>query len=224
MRTIILLLAIVLLFVVPALGQGPGTSTAANGAQTKASSKRGPVFRPTKDQIRQVQSMLKTKGLYAGEASGTYNNETRAGIKSFQKDNGLRETGTLNRATLEKMNVELTDAQRKIPVSENSFASAGSEKSSAKTTKVSLSAEAKPKKQPIFRATVDQIKEAQRLLKAGAMYTGDENGKLNNETRAGLKKYQESNGLKVTGTLNQITLERMGIALTEKQKADTQKQ
>ena len=35
----------------------------------------------------------------------------------------------------------------------------------------------------------------------------------------GLKKYQDANGLKVTGTLNQATLEKMGIALTDKQKA-----
>ncbi|MGH8499929.1 MAG: peptidoglycan-binding domain-containing protein, partial [Methylococcales bacterium] len=44
-------------------------------------------------------------------------------------------------------------------------------------------------------------------------------GKLDDATRAGLKKYQEASGLKVTGTLNQVTLEKMGIALTESQKA-----
>jgi hypothetical protein len=33
-----------------------------------------------------------------------------------------------------------------------------------------------------------------------------------------LKKYQEGNGVKITGTLNKMTLEKMGIALTDKQK------
>jgi hypothetical protein len=33
-----------------------------------------------------------------------------------------------------------------------------------------------------------------------------------------LRKYQQAEGLKVTGTLNKITLEKMNIALTEKQK------
>ena len=50
-------------------------------------------------------------------------------------------------------------------------------------------------------------------------YSGDETGKLTPETRAGLKLYQAAEGLKVTGTLNKTTLEKMGIVLTEKQKA-----
>ena len=50
------------------------------------------------------------------------------------------------------------------------------------------------------------------------MYAGEQTGKLDDPTRDGLKKYQEANGLKVTGTLNQVTLEKMGIALTDKQK------
>ena len=173
--------------------------------------KRGPVFRPTKDQIKQVQVMLKEKSLYKGEASGSYNDETRAAIKSYQKDNGLKETGTLNRATLEKMGIELTDGQKAIPVSDSSFASAKSNETSSKT-------EAK-KKPAVFRATTDQIKEAQRMLKSKSMYSGEETGKLDDATRDGLKKFQDATGLKVTGTLNQVTLEKMGIALTDKQKA-----
>ena len=77
----------------------------------------------------------------------------------------------------------------------------------------------KPKRGPIFRATTDQIKQAQAILKQRSFYAGDETGKLNPDTRAGLKKYQEAEGLKVTGTLNKITLEKMAIALTDKQKS-----
>lgn len=52
------------------------------------------------------------------------------------------------------------------------------------------------------------------------MYTGDETGKLDDPTREGLKKYQEANGLKVTGTLNAVTLTKMNIGLTDAQKAN----
>jgi hypothetical protein len=38
-----------------------------------------------------------------------------------------------------------------------------------------------------------------------------------------LKKYQTANGLNATGTLNQVTLEKMGIALTDKQKENSAK-
>ena len=75
-----------------------------------------------------------------------------------------------------------------------------------------------PNRKPIFRASADQIKQAQAILKQRAFYTGEQTGKLDTDTRAGLKKYQQAEGLKVTGTLNKVTLEKMGIALTEKQK------
>ena len=74
-------------------------------------------------------------------------------------------------------------------------------------------------RKPIFRATADQIKQAQGILKQRNFYSGDQTGKLDATTRAGLKEYQKVEGLKVTGTLNKVTLEKMGIALTDKQKA-----
>jgi hypothetical protein len=80
---------------------------------------------------------------------------------------------------------------------------------------------AKPavKRGPVFRATKEQIRQAQGILKGRGFYVGEESGKLDADTRAGLKKYQEAEALKVTGTLNKATLEKMNIALTDKQKA-----
>jgi peptidoglycan hydrolase-like protein with peptidoglycan-binding domain len=77
----------------------------------------------------------------------------------------------------------------------------------------------KKKRGPVFRATKDQIKQAQGILKQRGFYSGGETGVLDTDTRAGLKKYQEAEGVKVTGTLNRLTLEKMSIALTDKQKA-----
>lgn len=216
MNKTFLMILVVLVSAAAAFAQAPATDGRSNSASPET---KRTVFRPTKDQIKKVQTMLKEKSLYAGEATGTYNNETRAGIKSFQKDNGLKQTGTLNRATLEKMNVELTESQKLIPVSESSYASSDEKKKPEKVEKTK--SEGTPAKKPaVFRATSDQVKEAQKLLKTGSMYSGDETGKLDDATRDGLKKYQEANGLKVTGTLNKVTLEKMGIALTERQKAD----
>jgi peptidoglycan hydrolase-like protein with peptidoglycan-binding domain len=76
---------------------------------------------------------------------------------------------------------------------------------------------ARPRKS-IFRANKDQIKQAQGLLKERGFYAGDQTGKLDDDTRAGLRKYQEAQKLKVTGTLNKVTLEKMGVPLTDKQK------
>jgi len=74
------------------------------------------------------------------------------------------------------------------------------------------------KRGPVFRATKGQINQAQAILKERGFYGGDQTGKLDDATRDGLKKYQQAEGLKTTGTLNKITLEKMGVALTDKQK------
>ena len=62
------------------------------------------------------------------------------------------------------------------------------------------------------------MKQAQGILKDRGFYTGEQNGKLDTDTRSGLKKYQTAQTIKVTGTLNRLTLEKMGIALTDRQK------
>jgi peptidoglycan hydrolase-like protein with peptidoglycan-binding domain len=219
MKSILLLMAASLFFVSSMPGQATMPTKTTGPSASTSTTKRTAVFRPTKDQITQVQKMLKEKKLYSGEATGKYDDPTRTGIKSFQKDNGLKETGTLNRATLEKFGVELTDAQKQIPVSPNSFASTDDKKPVTKSTDKSVSSDSSSKKS-IFRATADQVKAAQKMLKDKSMYSGEQTGKLDDATRDGLKKYQDANSLKVTGTLNQATLDKMGISLTDKQKAD----
>ena len=87
------------------------------------------------------------------------------------------------------------------------------------TSNIQPGAKQGPKRGPIFRATKEQINQAQALLKTRGFYTGEQLGKLDDATREGLRKYQQAEGLKVTGTLNKLTLEKMNITLTDKQKA-----
>jgi peptidoglycan hydrolase-like protein with peptidoglycan-binding domain len=86
----------------------------APGANTNASKKRGPVFRATKEQVRQAQEILKRRGFYAGESTGKLEPATREGLRKYQEAEGLKVTGTLNRVTLEKMNITLTEKQKAI--------------------------------------------------------------------------------------------------------------
>ena len=79
---------------------------------TKQGTKRGPVFRATKDQINQAQAILKQRGFYGGEQIGKLDDATRDGLRKYQQAEGLKVTGTLNKITLEKMNIELTEKQK----------------------------------------------------------------------------------------------------------------
>jgi peptidoglycan hydrolase-like protein with peptidoglycan-binding domain len=181
--------------------QSQSSTTQTNQAQNtqKTEKKRSPVFRATKDQIIQAQ-----KNLQVAE-TGKLDEATRAAIKKYQSENGLRATGTLNRATLEKMGIPLTDKQKEIPINPNQYASGKGD------------SEKRPRG-PVFRATKEQIEKAQEILTNTGYFKGAKTGKLDKDTREALRKYQEANGLKRTGTLNPDTLQKMGIELTEKQK------
>lgn len=97
------------------------------------------------------------------------------------------------------------------------FAIAVSAQNTNSLTTTNNSSPAK-KRGPVFRATKDQIQQAQKILKDRSFYAGEQTGKLDPDTRAGLKKYQAAENLKVTGTLNKVTLEKMSVPLTDKQK------
>lgn len=75
-------------------------------------SKRGPVFRATKDQITQAQTILKARGFFKSEPTGTLDSATRDALRDYQKAEGLKITGTLNKITLEKMAIPLTEKQK----------------------------------------------------------------------------------------------------------------
>jgi len=204
-KLIFVILASVLLGVSINAQAEPNKTNQTTTTQSEAKPKKKS-FRSTKEQIMQAQKTLKVA------ESGKMDAETKAAVKTFQGENGLRKSGSLNRATLEKMNIALTDAQKEIPVSPNSFVTAKTEKSSEK----------KPRG-PVFRASKEQIMQAQKMMKEKGMYGGEETGKLDDATREGLRKFQEANSVKVTGTLNQMTLEKMGITLTDKQKENASK-
>jgi peptidoglycan hydrolase-like protein with peptidoglycan-binding domain len=94
------------------LAQTAATST--TKTSTKQGAKRGPIFRATKEQINQAQAILKERGFYAGEQLGKLDDATRDGLRKYQQAEGLKVTGTLNRITLEKMSIALTDKQKSM--------------------------------------------------------------------------------------------------------------
>jgi peptidoglycan hydrolase-like protein with peptidoglycan-binding domain len=129
-------------------------------------------------------------------------NFNRALLRASQKENNMKRILTL---TLSLLFVLSTGV-----LAQNSTSSTGSAKTG--------NTKEKSKRGPVFRATKDQINQAQALLKGRGFYSGEQLGKLDDATRDGLRKYQQAEGLKVTGTLNKVTLEKMNIALTDKQK------
>jgi peptidoglycan hydrolase-like protein with peptidoglycan-binding domain len=112
-RLIVAFLTLVCAASVSLATQNPGSSnTPRSGTKAKSAVKRGPVFRSTKEQIKQAQAILKARGLYAGAEDSKLSADTRAALKKYQEAEGLKVTGTLNKATLERMGVILNDRQK----------------------------------------------------------------------------------------------------------------
>lgn len=210
-RKIFLLLSVLFVFSVFASAQTPISTPAATTSTDKPA--KPPTFRPTKDQIKQGQTILIKEKLYTGEATGVYG-ESRTAIKAYQKANGLDENGKFDRSTLDKMGIALTDSQKGIPTTTS--------KTPSKDTKPPKTTTATttdgPKRPAPFTANKDQITELQKVLIAGKMFSGEANGERSDGLKDAVKKYQEANTLKVTGGINAAVLEKAGIALTDKQK------
>ena len=199
MRKYLFFLTLIILLCVSINAQTDTENTSNNSdAKTAASETKTKrtVFRATKDQIHQAQIMLREKGTYSGGEDGKYDKDFRGAIKEFQEANGLKKSGSLNRATLEKMNIELTDKQREIPVNPGDFAGADDDK--PKTRKKA------------FRPIKAQITDSPRQnSKVAGEYSGEADGKYNDDFRASLKTYQEANDLDKTGKLDEATLVKM---------------
>jgi peptidoglycan hydrolase-like protein with peptidoglycan-binding domain len=208
LKKIFLLVGVSLFAATSLIAQNTATTTTSTSTTASTTAAKPAVFRPTKDQIKQGQTFLKNQKLYTGEATGVYTDPTRDAIEAYQKANGLDINGKFDKATLEKMGIALTDSQKGITTSTSSSKSSSSSASSG------------AKRPAPFRASTDQIKAAQKVLSDGKLYAGEQNGKLDDATREALGKYQAANSLSVTNTLNAATLQKMGIALSDAQKAN----
>jgi Putative peptidoglycan binding domain len=56
-----------------------------------------------------------------------------------------------------------------------------------------------------------QLAAVQEMLKARGFYSGEVNGKKNNETAAAITRFQVQSGLEVTGRLNEETVQSLGL-------------
>jgi peptidoglycan hydrolase-like protein with peptidoglycan-binding domain len=82
-------------------------------------------------------------------------------------------------------------------------------KAKAPTKETKPEAKATTRRADGTTATVDQIKDAQKLLADKGLYKGAVTGRLNKDFKAALTAYQKQNNLKATGRLNQETIAKM---------------
>jgi peptidoglycan hydrolase-like protein with peptidoglycan-binding domain len=141
--------------------------------------------------VRHIQRRLRDAGYYKGSIDGNAGPETRAALRRFQRDKGLRATGML---THHRMMSVVTikrshgQASRSIVTSVHACTRCMHEMHSRTT-----------------------LRNAQRMLRTGGYYKGRVDGIAGPETHAAIRRFQRANGLTVTGRLNPGTMSKLGV-------------
>ena len=151
----------------------------------------------TGSQVTKLQKRLIALGYLSGSASGTYDANTAAAVRSFQKKNGLTGTGTADSATQKLL---YSDAALDAKTTPTPAPTATPKPTATPTPTVAV-----PSKSLSKGAKGDDVKTLQRRLKELKYYTGAVNGKMDDDTVKALKKFQENNGLKADGVAGKAT-------------------
>ena len=145
--------------------------------------------------VKAVQKKLKKLGYYSGTADGDYGNGTKKAVLAFQKANGLKQTGNVNSATLNKLN------GKKSGSSSSSSSSSSAEKAGDPCSPGDSGA---------------AVKAVQKRLKALGYYSGSVDGDYGGGTKSAVKAFQKRNGLTANGVANRKTISKMNSSGAKK--------
>ncbi len=132
------------------------------------------------DDVKSVQSRLKTLKYYSGSVDGKYGTGTMAAVSAFQAANGLHADGLAGTATYK---ILYSDAA--VPYSE--------------TVVTPTPASTVPSRTLRSGDSGDDVKNVQTRLKTLGYYTGTVDGKYGSGTVAAIVTFQTQNGLKADG-------------------------
>ncbi|HEV2162937.1 MAG TPA: peptidoglycan-binding domain-containing protein [Stellaceae bacterium] len=81
----------------------PATSGGSMGQAPKASTTHAAMHATSSAKVKEAQQALQEAGLYKGKVDGKFGPQTKAAVKEFQKENGLKQTAHLDSATMKKL-------------------------------------------------------------------------------------------------------------------------
>lgn len=180
-KIIALILALALL--VPAAALGELKHTTSNGSMTVGT---------TGDEVLVVENKLKTLGFFTGTPDKTYDKDTAAAVKDFQKENGMKADGLVG----DKTWARLTGLDG-VPLKSKPVYDEVDE-----TTTTGLSANGSM----IIGSKGAGVVEVQQLLKNLGYYTGLIDGYYSSSVASAVRRFQERNGLTVDGKVGKETL------------------
>lgn len=128
-----------------------------------------------------VQRALARHGVYHGKIDGVWGRGTEAALRQFQKNNKLDETGRVDEATAQKLDVKLAELEP---------GDRSAHPATAANTPANASDDARTSVQ-LTALTKDQAKEMQQRLQLLGYYKGPIDGDVGPGTRTALRNFFE---------------------------------
>lgn len=147
--------------------------------------------------VTKLQNRLIALGYLKGKASGTYDADTIAAVRAFQKKNGLTSNGTANGETQDLL---YSDAAINASATPTPAPTATPKPTAEPTPTPAIPTEALSR-----GARGDSVKTLQQRLKDLKYYKGNVDGKFGDATSRALKAFQEAHGLTADGVAGKAT-------------------
>ncbi|MFR1863041.1 MAG: peptidoglycan-binding protein [Dialister invisus] len=139
--------------------------------------------------VLQAQRLLIARGYMAGSADGIYGRQMEQAVKRFQKEQGLPESGVVDRRTLQVLIRSRNTSKEGKPHS-SSYQSMN--------------------KEPLRKgAKGDGVKHVQELLMKTGYLSGQADGSYGEYTEYAVQIFQDHAGLPVTGEVDSVTLKAL---------------
>ena len=220
---------------VPLLAAAALAAAAGQGGEANAQAAGGPYvpgpydYETTVDEmsqamgrayVRGIQRALAARGYDPGGVDGAEGPRTRAAIRAYQKDAGLRETGRASRELLDHLEYSRPARERAASAVEiqgllaaRGYYTGAVDGVAGPATRAALRRFQRdaglPETGRADRETIDRLRlaatrlpstaEIQRLLAARGYYTGAVDGIAGPATRSAIRRFQRDAGLPVTG-------------------------
>lgn len=180
-KVIALILALAL--IVPAAALGELQNTTARGSMTVGT---------TGDEVLTVEQKLKDLGYFDGTPDTTYDEDTAAAVKAFQKLNGMKQDGMVG----DKTWARLTGLDGVPLVSKPVYATIDTENTTGLSSNGSM----------VIGSKGAGVTEVQQLLQAMGYYSGLIDGIYSSAVSVAVRRFQARNGLPVDGKVGPKTL------------------
>lgn len=139
--------------------------------------------------VLQAQRLLIARGYMAGSADGIYGRQMEQAVKRFQKEQGLPESGVMDRRTLQ------------VLIRSRNMSKEGKPHSSSYQPM---------NKEPLKKGTKgDGVKHVQELLMKTGYLSGQADGSYGEYTEYAVQIFQDHAGLPVTGRVDDATLKAL---------------